>query len=72
MDGAEARMDHDPRNDRTDDAAIPFSERLTKSQVVERIRTLNSSAPREWLERFDYRTLEAYLGRLTGPWAAAG
>jgi hypothetical protein len=37
---------------------------LTKSQLVEQIRRLNASAPREWLEAFDFRALEGYLGRL--------
>ena len=57
---------------RADDETIPFAERLTKSQVVERIRRHNGSAPREWLERFDFRALEDYLSRLSGPRAAAG
>ena len=37
---------------------------LTKSQLVEQIRRLNASAPREWLEAFDFRALEGYLRRL--------
>ena len=37
---------------------------LTKSQVVAQIRRLNASAPREWLEAFDFRALERYLDRL--------
>ena len=40
------------------------SDRMTKSQVVEQIRRVNASAPREWLERFDFRALERYLDRL--------
>ena len=37
---------------------------MTKSQLVEQIRRINASAPREWLETFDFRALEGYLGRL--------
>ncbi|MFM7799359.1 MAG: hypothetical protein ACKOEL_00630 [Planctomycetota bacterium] len=40
------------------------TDRMTKSQVVEQIRRVNASAPREWLERFDFRALERYLDRL--------
>ena len=37
---------------------------MTKSQVVAQIRRINASAPREWLEAFDFRALERYLDRL--------
>jgi hypothetical protein len=37
---------------------------MTKSQVVEQIRTFNVSAPREWLESFDFSALQGYLARL--------
>ena len=37
---------------------------MTKSQVVAQIRRINESAPREWLEGFDFRALERYLDRL--------
>ena len=37
---------------------------MTKSQVVEQIRTFNVSAPREWLESFDFGALQGYLARL--------
>jgi len=37
---------------------------MTKSQLVEQIRRLNASAPREWLESFDFGALERYLRRL--------
>ena len=37
---------------------------MTKSQVVAQIRRINASAPREWLETFDFRALERYLDRL--------
>lgn len=37
---------------------------MTKSQLVDQIRRFNASAPREWLEGFDFRALEGYLGRL--------
>jgi hypothetical protein len=47
-----------------------IADRMTKSQLVEQIRRFNASAPREWLEAFDFRTLERYLDRLRP--AAAG
>ena len=39
---------------------------MTKSQVVEQIRTFNVSAPREWLESFDFSALQGYLARARG------
>lgn len=44
--------------------SIAAPTRATKSQLVEQIRTVNTSAPREWLEGFDFAVLERYLGRL--------
>ena len=41
-----------------------IADRMTKSQLVEQIRRFNASAPREWLEAFDFRALERYLDRL--------
>ena len=46
-------------------AELPMTQLpMTKSQVVERIRTFNVSAPREWLESFDFSALQGYLARL--------
>jgi hypothetical protein len=41
-----------------------FTDRMTKSQVVEQIRCFNVSAPREWLESFSFSALQGYLDRL--------
>jgi hypothetical protein len=41
-----------------------FTDRMTKSQVVEQIRRVNISAPREWLESFSFSALQGYLVRL--------
>lgn len=41
-----------------------FTDRMTKSQVVEQIRRFNVSAPREWLESFSFSALQGYLDRL--------
>jgi len=44
--------------------SLSMGDPMTKSQLVEQIRRLNASAPREWLESFDFRALERYLRRL--------
>ena len=49
-----------------------IADRMTKSQLVEQIRRVNASAPREWLERFDFGTLERYLERLRVAAVGAG
>ena len=41
-----------------------FTDRMTKSQVVEQIRRFNISAPREWLESVSFSALQGYLDRL--------
>ncbi len=44
--------------------SFAFENRFTKTQLVEQICAVNTSAPREWLESFDFAALERYLGRL--------
>jgi hypothetical protein len=52
-------------SDATTASSFAFAELpMTKSQVVEQIRTFNVSAPREWLESFDFSALQGYLARL--------
>ena len=41
-----------------------MGEPMTKSQLVDQIRRFNASATREWLESFDFASLERYLRRL--------
>ena len=41
-----------------------MGDQMTKSQLVDQIRRFNASAPREWLDGFDFRALEGYLRRL--------
>ena len=44
--------------------ALSFNAAVTKSQLVDQILAFNASAPREWLESFEFGALEGYLRRL--------